>query len=291
MKQTAFGFLPKTINCSTELFSISTISDWEKDYKLLENESAIDDGWCYPAIIYKNQKPLKAQNWFSLPVSHSMKLSTDISEFELQLLVLVFGFLNGLHLLPESWGHYYKTPIKIGRLVGFILSETEIFKIMDQVIRKIMSKQFACLKSIFASLNWFLLSQSYSNYFEEFESQYRVIDSICKNVIELQKKEKMPPHYQRIQKVCQVFNVTVPQWAIPHEGKTEISSLRNELIHEGFFCGEPIGFNFPENNIVLELKTLNERLLLLCLGIDSDEIKNDISNIRSIYSLSNIRYI
>lgn len=70
--------------------------------------------------------------------------------------------------------------------------------------------------------------------------------------------------------------------------KSELSELRNELIHEAKFAGHPIGFGYPANCSVwdTEFPRFVSVLLLSCIGV-----KNEFTNAPvTSYQISGFRY-
>jgi hypothetical protein len=63
------------------------------------------------------------------------------------------------------------------------------------------------------------------------------------------------------------------------DNKSYLSELRNKLLHEGIWAGEPIGFSHPKEhvNIYRELYALNSRILLAIIGDRSKYVVSKIN--------------
>ena len=71
--------------------------------------------------------------------------------------------------------------------------------------------------------------------------------------------------------MCDWLGVPVPAWADPAAtGGVEVAAMRNPMIHEGLYMGEPLGFALHGvgggPNLTLEMSGLVSRLLVALLG-------------------------
>jgi hypothetical protein len=121
---------------------------------------------------------------------------------------------------------------------------------------------------LFGALHWHLLAQSYENPFESFMAQYMVLDACWSVHKEVNSIQQEPKHPKRVEEMASTYGLDLPEWArTDSKGRSELSRLRNELVHEAKWAGLPIGFSHPETEAIdYELAQLNARLLLVILG-------------------------
>ena len=142
-------------------------------------------------------------------------------------------------------------------------------------------------KNYYAAIHWFLFGQSYSHVFEKFDAQYRVLDCCYKISTELNHINRARYHAERIEKLCTYYDIFLPNWAKSKDGKSTLSELRNNLIHEAKYAGEPVGLNSDDKQLWFNLKLINERILLSILGVKSKMFSNKL--VRSRYALDWIK--
>ena len=71
--------------------------------------------------------------------------------------------------------------------------------------------------------------------------------------------------------MCNELGVTTPAWATTAgKGRSVVSALRNNALHEALFMGEPLGFAVhggeSGENLALEMEALVCRLLVALIG-------------------------
>lgn len=305
-----FGFINLKYDFSTKYMTISTLPNLEEITECIRKKCWIENDWLYPPIELVDGRPTQPFIIYELPVSHNLEFNKSENEELYHFIILLFGFLNGMQLVPEKWGHFYKTPFKKGKLVSFHLNKQEIIKILDIAYETYINSSGEIRKMLYSAIHWFLLGQSYIHGFEKFDAQYRVTDccfklfqKIHKTEFEYSKKDKKLniichtnkcidfkvrnlPHSKRIEVLCLFYKIPIPWWAC-YNGfldNSKISSFRNDLLHEAIYCNEPIGIKIENHNYDFWLSKLNERIILLLLGINSDELHYKLH--RSNYRLS-----
>ena len=276
-----FGYLAKKDKYSSSNWSIDILPKI-KSYKELKTDLYyIEKGWIYPRIEHIDFKggkyPLKPSPWFRplKDCSHEIKVSlSSFSEEDTNLLILYFGFLNGLHLLPEGWGYLYRTAIEPGKLVSFVCFQRQIVWLVDQSIMTIKNSSPKIKKLLYAMLNWFLIGQSYYKEYERFEAEYRIID-IAYRIETFKGNASSCSHAERIIKLANIYSLFIPNWAIINSKSkvSIISEARNELIHEAMYNSQPIGMSYRDDNLSLELTRYNELIILRNFGADSQHFK------------------
>jgi hypothetical protein len=269
-----FGYLPQQKSLTTDHIEIKPLSDIVLYDQIETSWPEVDKGWIYPRIEYSKKQgkkyPLKPTSWFCLKPSHELKLKLDREDNEglSRFIVLVFGFLNGLHLVPEDWGFLQKTAIKPGTLVGFIIPNRDEGLILELIVERYLNLNSRLQKLEYALVHWFLMAQSYSLTFDRFSSQYRVSDLVYRIALKTGLLKEECKHFDRIRASCEALDIKTPDWALANaEGIPPVTKIRNELIHEALFAGEPIGMKYPKAHISFEITRLNELLVLRTLGV------------------------
>ena len=289
-----FGFLNEEKIYETRYFFIKPLSDIQTRIEDIKNNFYIERGWIYPPYEKENGGLTKPSIWYDVCSSHSIEVKGDRKDFCEDLItfaVLFFGFLKGTYLLPSNHGRFYRTPIEKEKLTGFFVRDKDIEKIMDMAAEFYLSNyKNGISKRYQAAIFWFLFGQSYNHIFERFDAQYRVLDgvfSISKELFKITENQKNIVHAKRIQYLCEYFCIPIPDWGICDENKESIlSRLRNALIHEALFDGEPIGYKIPQENYSLEFPRLNEKLLLSIIGIASPVFNKMLGRNRYLISLN-----
>lgn len=116
------------------------------------------------------------------------------------------------------------------------------------------------------ALNWFSYTQSYEQIFERFMGQYSVFDTLYRIVAIKDNLKKDKGHSKRFCYVSEKLELICPSWT------EEISEIRNPLIHESKFAGQPIGFaaNSAQSDILLGLIAFNCRVIAALIGAKGD---------------------
>jgi hypothetical protein len=270
-----FGWLPKNHSYESSTLRIQTLPEFQDSVSNIQNSAHIYEDWFYPPIKGGNRSPDEPippvpVPWFSLPLTHNIEFkhraaSSVFNEF----IITIFGWSQGLRLIPEGWGHFYRVATKPGQLTDFILPEGDVPRLLD------LAEGFwhrhqpdGVAATMFGAVHWYLFSHSYSHYFERFMMQYTVFDTIY-NVQKRIFGVTSRTHALRFKYMADSLEVTLPSWGeVDSDRESEISKLRNDLIHEAKFAGAPIGFAFPEmnGNILVQLEAFNCRLIAAQLG-------------------------
>lgn len=248
-------------------------------------ESDRTDGlWYYPPLVpfadYQtdgSRKPLTNAVTFELPATHSITTAADLEELA-EFLILVFGFLKGLRLVPEGWRHFYRAAIKPGHLVDFTPSQDRVEEVLSLAhdLWFDLASEPRLRRCYFGAFHWFLFAQSYIHPFELFHSQYIVLDA-CWHIHELRMGSKRPSHHQRPRELCSAYGLQEPAW-LGDGHESPLVNLRNDLVHEGLYTGEPIGFANTGTDIEGMLAALNARLLLALLGLKHPYIETEVES-------------
>jgi hypothetical protein len=269
-----FGWLNDISVIETNSVKIAPLTDFQNAISEVTNSSQQDGIWYYPPI--DNKSPRVVTPRFELPITHCIMQKNGSQDKEyLTFIVVFFGWLHGMRLNPEGWGYLIKTPIKQGELVDFnkprgvnlrnLIEKAELFwkdHYEDRVFRE---NNVNLANLMMGALNWFSYTQSYEQLFERFWGQYIVFDTLYK-IVEIKYDLKKTGHSARLCYVSEKLELVCPSWI------NEISKIRNALVHESKFAGQPIGFaaNSAQGDILVDLIAFNCRAIAALIGAKGD---------------------
>lgn len=277
-KKLKFGFLTDKKEIICQDFKISPLPDIDDTLIEFYEKCNVSKGWIYGPEVelsksfmeqkkFKLRGPVKCSDYYKLKPTHEVTTST-LNDEHLQFLVLAYGFLQGIYLIPEGNLYFTRTAYESGKLNGLVLSGDDYVNGMEQLHHYFLNANQKDRKQLFAILHWFLIGQSHEFQWEIFDSQYKVLDGIYKlSGVHAQ------THAQRPIKLAEKYGVITPDWAELNEAKSKLSILRNELVHEAKYAGEPIGYAHTENNYTLEFTSFNTKLICAILGLKTPYIK------------------
>lgn len=288
-----FGFYPYDKSFDATDIKITPLDDIEHSINEVLWENRIYDGWYYPPIVRHRSPrnsliaPLKPTavpdtptDIFQLPTTHMLFHVRDVSDEHLHFLVLSFGLLIGMRLLPEPWRHFYRTPVEEHKLSDLIVGRSDVIFCLAQFDKFYIDAAPELRAVVWSAINTFQMAQSYEHQFEEFFFQYVTLDTIFRAFRISQKIATDGRHRDRPKRICEVLEVVLPSWAVLNsDGSCELSKIRNEIFHSGAVNGTPLGFGvIRPTSILLEMTALNMRALLALLGIDTPYVHSEITS-------------
>jgi hypothetical protein len=122
--------------------------------------------------------------------------------------------------------------------------------------------------------------------FEKVIYLYTALDA-CFAIARLQHPlPKRVPHSERIEWMCTLYGVPVPDWADSSvSGSAVIAAIRNDALHEALFMGQPLGFALhgvgTGGNLPLEMQALISRLLVALVGGDAGYVHTPVTTRQS----------
>ncbi len=292
-----FGYYPKMSNLTTERFSIQTLANFEENLELIKNDPNIQKDWIYPGpylqhdiISGKTQVLPYTARLFNLPKTHILTLFESQNIDDLDFVVWCLSFFTGMRLTITEAGFLDATPIKPEKLVDFVLSNCTLEDAVNLALDYIEDERdnFRSTKRVIATIHTLFLSQFPQNLpFERFQYLYMALDTCFKIIATKSEPNKKLNHAERIQWMCEKFDIPIPSWATTMGKKSDISTVRNDTIHEALFFDEPLGFsiyggNQPTTNsanVLLQMQHLVCRLLVAILGKpDTDYVKTSVES-------------
>ena len=294
---TEFGYYPIVCNITTERFSIQTLPSFQESIDQVKNDPDVHNDWIYPGAALQHNfisgetrsLPYKTRI-FGLPKTHVLTLYKSQNREDLDFVVWCLSFFTGMRLTTTEAGFIDATPIKPGKLIDFLLSGCTLEDVINLAIDYLESERdnFRSAKRVIAAIHALFLSQfPQSLSFERFQYLYMALDTCFKIIETKSNPNKRLNHAQRVQWMCQKFDIPVPAWATTIDNKSEVSIVRNDTIHEALFFDEPLGFSIyggnqstiNNGNIILQMQNLICRLLVAILGEpNSDYVKTSIES-------------
>ncbi|MBI9109921.1 hypothetical protein [Maridesulfovibrio ferrireducens] len=287
-----FGFLLDKTKITFDGITISPLKEQEEVVRFVFDEFPVANGWIYPPIkkvkLNRNEEKLNIKTEayehsipFKLPATHQIKFENgnedDDNRFE--FLILCYGFLHGLYLLKDGYNYLIKTPYKKNTAHRFVPNKKDLKIGMSVLNNAHIENTEEIRKYIFAALHWFLISESYERLWEHFEAQYKVLDGVYK-IAEKKKiitilKKKDRSHAKRPILIAKKFGLKIPNWADVKEGTSSstLSILRNNLVHQALFEGEPIGYRQPKENYRRYFNNFNLNLICAVLGLNTKHLR------------------
>jgi len=265
-----FGYLLNSSELKVGAVRIKPLPEFDRIVDGYKDYCENGDGWFYPPLT--KTQPKRTSQYFKLMPTHSAE-TTDMASDDhyIRYLILAYGFMYGVYLLPENYLYFNRTPYELRKLNHLVALPGDIELGMCKMSEIYLNSNFYRRKRLFSVVHWFLLSQTYRMKWEFFENQYKVIDCIYGLTFENMNKI---PHSNRPVKLAEKYEIEVPDWAIIEDDKTSrLSRIRNELIHEAMFDGEPIGYALPKENFKLEFAAFNLKLICGLMGLNTPFMK------------------
>lgn len=272
-----FGFYLNKKRYLTDNIEIKPLWDIDESLSWFYNEARVCKGWLYPEDQSCDQNSQEKINnkhctvpvkWFSLEPTHSITIYPYDSE-KLKFLILCLGFINGIYLTPAGYYFLEKVPYKQGVLTDVVPTKGDIEKGLT-ICSNFYDRNPEQRKGIFSVLHWFLNAQSYAFPWDRFDAQYKVLDGLYKI-----SRLNSPNHASRAIALAEKFNVITPDWAKINGKSSKLSKLRNDLVHEAIYAGQPIGYNHPDENYDLYFRRFNAKLIAATLGFQSYYIQSN----------------
>lgn len=268
-----FGYYPERCDIRSGDISLSTLADIGQVLGNIRTSAGVVGDWLYapPGAVGRPNRI------FGLPKTHVLTHENADGLDHLEFLVWCFSFFVGMRLTTTEAGFLDAAPINTGTLTDFRLSNrglVDAISLAESFWQKYHRKQ-RDVKRVIGIINALFLSQ-YPSYlqFEEFIYLYTALDACYALAASVYSPPSKLNHAARIEWICQNFSMRTPQWATPGvSNSTEISTARNDTLHEALFFEEPLGFAIyggskpsQQGNITLEMQALVCRLLVALLG-------------------------
>lgn len=281
-----FGYYPRSCDLDTDRFSVRTLTTLQESIAAVTEDSCTVRDWIYSGAqghlgIFSGKTRLMPYpaRVFGLPKTHVLTLHQSTNSLDLEFVVWCLAFFLGMPLTTTAAGFLDAAPTKPGKLVDFVLTrpgdESDAIGLALDFLNAEPADSRAPKRVAAVIHALFLSHYPQSLPFERFQYLYMALDG-CFQLISAKGGAKPPRiHGERIQWMCAVFDIPVPDWATHvTAAPSSLSIVRNNAFHEGLFFGEPLGFSIyggnqpaaDPGNTPLQMQALVSRLLVAILG-------------------------
>jgi hypothetical protein len=268
-----FGYYPLPITCRAGMIEVDALPSLKASVETVSGYETIDDDWvfCLPDKVRRSQGA--GNRIFSLPKTHTFTHGQGDGSEHVRFHVWALSFFCGMRLTTTDAGFVDATPVQPERLIDFSLSGdfenavrlAETFWTANRHSPENAKLVAGIIHALFMAQNPRLFQ------FEEFTYLYAALDASYRLARTLEIIKHEGSHSDRVSRMCDAFGIVPPSWATKRsDGRTEIAIIRNAMVHEALFVGEPLGFALhgvgANQNLVLEMSALICRLLVSLLG-------------------------
>lgn len=278
-----FGFYPRPLEVDAGDVSIRPLADFDETVEGVRSSDTVHDGWIYAGLQQSRdllsgrvcERPYSARV-FGLGKTHRFEHGSATGEEHVAFHLWALSFFLGVRLTATEGGFLDATPIEPGKLVDFVLlgrslkgaiEFAEAFWMANRGEPRNAQRFSAAVHALF------LGQYPQAMQFEEFIYLYTALDACYKLAESLRRPARRLGHAERIEWMCNEFGIQTPGWARATGaggGRTEVSVLRNDALHEALYVGEPLGFALhgttTGENVTLEMAALVCRLLVALIG-------------------------
>lgn len=289
MGEIRFGFRPYNEGLRLADISIEPLDDIDHRIDDYRSSGHIWNGWFEMPLAKppygrigefptSDVIPLVPVGRVELPPSHILRHRMSNSTSRLRYLVGCIGFLSGMTLLPEGFGHLSRFPAERGKHGDFYGRMDEVaahLTCFDQFFFDEGREASALLSSAIVHIQ---RSSSSTNFWDRFLFAYTAFDAIAATIQRVRPGwRSQRTHGTLPRDMCRYFHMPVPPRArtfqLRRGARTpplgcRFSVLRNALFHEGRYYGRPAGeiAELEMHEATLDLRHLCLRLVLAIVG-------------------------
>ena len=289
VQKVEFGYYPWPIDLQVGAISIGTLPDFDDAVAALKVSENVDGRWIYAPQCSGRI----AGRVFGLRKTHTLQHDASAGDEHLAFLIWGLSFFVGMRLTATEAGFLDATPITPATLVDFvvinggfeqIVLSVEYFWNANMEVPQRCLWWSAAVHALFLGQNPKLLQ------FEQFLMLYAALDACFALAKSINPISKRIDHNERVAWMCQLFDMKTPGWARSElPSRSELSILRNEVIHEALYLKEPLGFAVQASNstqnLNLELKALVCRFLVALIGSEQSTYVRSPIDTRQIFGL------
>ena len=296
-----FGYFPDEIKITQGPITISTLPGLDNTKEDIRKDPDIRNDWIYPGNAETRllgggvrTEPYSVRV-FGLPKTHLIKHVSAVDEEHVKFFVWALSFFVGMRLTTEEAGFLDATTIKSGKLTDFVITGSDLapaIKLADRFwIGHQTDRQQA--KRLCAAIHALFVTQNPQNLeFESFLYHYTALDACFAILRDEHNLQQNLPHARRIECMCQILGISVPQWALNVSSSSawasQVSVLRNDTIHEALYSDEPLGFKVQgggTQNLNLEMWALTCRILAAIFGVQDNRYLGSAVNTRQMHGM------
>ena len=263
--QLRFGLIAKEVKIETEYFKIYRSDKTEYDLSGVVDSS----GWITSYDICRKTKRDKFTRIFNLPRNYTLQ-GEFLSEEHAKFIVWCYSFLSGMRLSYLDFGFLDAVNVKKSVFCFLVFEYDKLLSICYNY-----KNDYKTIASIIHMLFISLSPEGYLLQSDKFSYLYTVFDSCFNIIAESKGVSGYIPHWKRIDILSEITDINPPKCftRIDKNGKYHIVNLRNDLIHESIFDGEPVGYKASYGHDIYELRNYCCKLILYILGVLSKEYK------------------
>lgn len=269
--QYLFGWWPDEVSVADHEFELRPMDRFDKGIEIVKKDRCFGDRWISTPIQDGQTSPAPVGR-YELPCTHVLETKQRSYDPVLgEFLVLMLGFFLGMRFTLKGTGHLWDTPSTTGVLVGFVPHEKSLPRCLGFAASAWDNGNSEIRKLLYGAVHWYLVSQSYRHQFEQFSWQYIVMDNLYR--VSLKKNLNIPEaksHAERILFLHKAYQSPVPKsFGAGASSVGAIKNIRNELVHEGRWYGEPLGYaaTAEGHDILQELIHFNSQIILGILNV------------------------
>lgn len=294
-----FGYHPSSLQFRVGQISVEPLFNFKDTVAGVAEWDGVEGDWIFAPMQRvcsfngeTHERPYSSRI-FGLPKTHKLTHPAADNKEHLNFHVWTLSFFEGIRLTTAEAGFLDATPLRPGKLVDFMLRGNSRRKAVGLAEQFWSTHRTDPLRARWftAAVHALFLGQNPRHLqFEEFMLLYTAFDACYALASSLYPTRRRIPHAQRVKWMCDLFDMTTPNWAVPAAPLgPEAITLRNTMFHEALFLNEPLGFALhglnTNRNLTLEMKALISRLLVALIGGgQADYIRSPI-NTRQMYIL------
>ncbi len=308
MAEMRFGFRPYNEGFDASEITIEPVDNIDELINLYRASGQIWGRWFELPIVGTTETrgqfstvddiPLVPIGRFELSPSHVLRYKSATSVPRLHFLILSIGFLSGMTLLPEGYGHLRRFPAHRGVHGDFYGNLDEISSHIFNFDRFHVDNNKEASALLTSAIVHIQRSSSTINSWDRFSFIYTALDSLAATtgVVFGNWRRRLYPRRQRrynhgalARDLCRHFGMPIAPRAKTFRFKKSdpksplgcrFSVIRNNLFHEGRYLGRPAGeiIDHELHEATLDLQNLCHRLVLALVGVRSTYIKTPITS-------------
>ncbi|MFZ5618344.1 MAG: hypothetical protein ACOZAA_13605 [Pseudomonadota bacterium] len=225
--------------------------------------------------------PFVPDGWVSELSTHELRYRVHTSEQRMRFLIASFGFLAGMSLLPEGWGHLWRFPVTEGVNGDFLASRVATERhlvLFDEFYSQSSLDEKRLLLSAFVQLRRAAATKMiWDQYLYQYlghEALMRIFESRYPRHFTQGNGQKLQ-HARTPSTLCKKCGIPVPRTARVRTSRrsrpkyaSTLSNIRNRMAHYAQFGRQPIGEDATQDlmDAMLDLQGINCRSILYLIG-------------------------
>lgn len=276
-----FGFLKQHYSLAGTSIEVHPLDDLDTVVKeMLAAPFAGPTSFHPPLVRSSTDRITRPTERFELPETHRLVTLGRANDPEFgEFLILILGFVLGLRLTIKGTGHLQATPHEVGTLVSFRPTRREVGKVLEHATLFWDNHPPEMRKLLFGAVHYFLIAQGYGHQHERFAWMYTVMDNLHRvawhtNATYQGAIQLKGQHSERPKALSSVFGSPLPASFIDPSGRANnvdrLVLVRNELIHEARWAGEPLGYavSGEGHDLFMEMTFFCSQIILGLLDAD-----------------------